>query len=407
MFRRAVEEGLLDPKRTVQIGIRGSVYDLHDLDFARDSGMRVIGIEEYFRLGWEKVVAEARAVVGEGPTYISFDVDGLDPVYAPGTGTPEIGGFSTFEAQCMLRGARGLNLVGGDVVEVAPPFDPSGNTALVGATMMFEIPVRARRIGGARQTLTREAGMDHEGYMRRAIALCEEKMAAGEGGYCATLIVRDGEVIGEGWNNVAETHDATGHCEINAIRDAGRRTGNWDLSGSVLYTTWEPCVMCAAAIWWARIERVFYGNLLSPGRRSRHRHRRARARGLDPDRAARPPLSAPARRRDLRHVQGLVGQRRAQHALILRPFGVPFPQPRLRRRSGRAIYEASATTKGGDPVSDIRKPRSAVAVNWGLSLGWGPAPDSADAIRRSRIDKEGSSQAGGPSNVWAGRRHGA
>jgi len=139
LFRRAVEEGLLDPKRTIQIGIRGSVYDLHDLDFARDSGMRVVTIEEYFDLGWEKVVAEARAVVGDGPTYISFDVDGLDPVYAPGTGTPEIGGFSTHEAQRMLRGTRGLNLVGGDVVEVAPPFDPSGNTALVGATMMFEI----------------------------------------------------------------------------------------------------------------------------------------------------------------------------------------------------------------------------------------------------------------------------
>ncbi|MDE0051242.1 MAG: nucleoside deaminase [Rhodospirillales bacterium] len=105
--------------------------------------------------------------------------------------------------------------------------------------------------------------MDHEGNMRRAIALCEEKMAAGEGGYCATIIVRDGAVIGEGWNNVAENCDATGHCEINAIRDAGRRTGNWDLSGSTLYTTWEPCIMCAAAIWWARIDRVFYGNLLS------------------------------------------------------------------------------------------------------------------------------------------------
>ena len=105
--------------------------------------------------------------------------------------------------------------------------------------------------------------MNDEAYMRRAIALCEKKMAAGEGGYCATIIVRDGEVIGEGWNNVAENHDATGHCEINAIRDAGARTGNWDLSSSVLYTTWEPCVMCAAAIWWARIDRVFYGNLLS------------------------------------------------------------------------------------------------------------------------------------------------
>ncbi len=87
----------------------------------------------------DAVIAEARRVVGDGPTYVSFDVDGLDPVYAPGTGTPEIGGFSTFEAQRMLRGLQGLDLVGGDVVEVAPPFDPSGNTALVGATVMFEI----------------------------------------------------------------------------------------------------------------------------------------------------------------------------------------------------------------------------------------------------------------------------
>jgi len=85
------------------------------------------------------VVAEARKVVGDGPTYISFDVDGLDPAYAPGTGTPEIGGITTLDAQRLLRGLRSLNLVGGDVVEVAPPFDPTGNTALVGATIMFEI----------------------------------------------------------------------------------------------------------------------------------------------------------------------------------------------------------------------------------------------------------------------------
>ncbi|MGQ0664546.1 MAG: agmatinase [Pseudomonadota bacterium] len=138
-FRRAVEEGLLDPKRTVQIGIRGSLYAEDDLDFALDSGIRVIKIEEYFRLGPERVIAEARRVVGEGPTYVSFDVDGLDPVYAPGTGTPEIGGYTTYEAQQMIRGLGGLDIVGGDVVEVSPPLDPSGNTALVGATLMFEI----------------------------------------------------------------------------------------------------------------------------------------------------------------------------------------------------------------------------------------------------------------------------
>ena len=138
-FRRAVEEGLLDPKRVVQIGIRGSLYKGDDNDWAVEQGMRVITIEEYFDLGVDKVIAEARRVVGDGPTYVSFDVDGLDPAYAPGTGTPEIGGYTPHEAQRMLRGLRGLNLVGGDVVEVSPPFDMSGNTALVGVTMMWEI----------------------------------------------------------------------------------------------------------------------------------------------------------------------------------------------------------------------------------------------------------------------------
>jgi len=138
-FRRAIEEGLLDPKRTVQIGIRGSLYTKTDYDYGKSVGIRTITIEEYFEMGVDAVIEEARRVVGDGETYISFDVDGLDPVYAPGTGTPEIGGYSTFEAQKMLRGLSGLNLIGGDVVEVAPPFDPSGNTALVGATMMFEI----------------------------------------------------------------------------------------------------------------------------------------------------------------------------------------------------------------------------------------------------------------------------
>ena len=138
-FSRAVEEGLLDPKRTIQIGIRGSLNDPDVWKFSHDSGMRVIYIDEYFEMGHRAVIDEARKIVGDGPTYISFDVDALDPVFAPGTGTPEVGGYTTFEAQMMIRGLSGLNLVGGDVVEVAPPFDPSGNTALVGATMMFEI----------------------------------------------------------------------------------------------------------------------------------------------------------------------------------------------------------------------------------------------------------------------------
>ena len=138
-FRRAVEDGLLDPKRTVQIGIRGAQNTDQGWTYSLETGMRVIFMEEFTQLGVEKVIAEARRVVGDGPTYISFDVDGLDPVYTPGTGTPEIGGMTTIEAQLLMRGLRGLNLIGGDVVEVSPPFDPSGNTALVGASIMYEI----------------------------------------------------------------------------------------------------------------------------------------------------------------------------------------------------------------------------------------------------------------------------
>ena len=138
-FRRAVEEGLLDPKRTIQIGIRGPLNTTDAWQFSHDSGMRVIYIEELYEIGVKGAIEEARRVVGDGPTYVSFDVDGLDPVYAPGTGTPEVGGFTTLEAQLMIRGLSGLNLIGGDVVEVSPPFDQTGNTALVGASIMFEI----------------------------------------------------------------------------------------------------------------------------------------------------------------------------------------------------------------------------------------------------------------------------
>ena len=138
-FRLAVEAGVLDPNRTIQIGIRGGQNFMDGIEFSQSQGMRVVFMDEFSSLGVDKVIKEARKIVGEGRTYISFDVDGLDPVYAPGTGTPEVGGITTLEAQQLLRGLKGLNLVGGDVVEVAPPFDITGNTALVGATMMFEI----------------------------------------------------------------------------------------------------------------------------------------------------------------------------------------------------------------------------------------------------------------------------
>ncbi|AZD09909.1 Arginase/agmatinase/formimionoglutamate hydrolase, arginase family [Pseudomonas chlororaphis] len=138
-FRRAVEEGLLDPRRTVQIGIRGSVYSADDEAFATETGIRVIHMEEFAEIGVAATLAEVRRVVEDGPTYVSFDVDVLDPAFAPGTGTPEIGGMTTLEAQQLIRGLRGLNLIGADVVEVSPPFDVGGATALVGATMMFEL----------------------------------------------------------------------------------------------------------------------------------------------------------------------------------------------------------------------------------------------------------------------------
>lgn len=138
-FRRAIEDGYLDPKRTVQIGIRGIKYDATDFDWAREQGVRIIEIEEFFELGVEKVMAEARRVVGNEKTYVSFDIDSIDPAFAPGTGTPEIGGFNTFQAQQMVRKLKGLNLVGADLVEVSPPFDPSGGTAWVGVSIMFEL----------------------------------------------------------------------------------------------------------------------------------------------------------------------------------------------------------------------------------------------------------------------------
>lgn len=138
-FRRAIEEGLLDPKRVVQIGIRGSVYAPDEHDWAKAQGIRIIYIEEFARRGAADVMAEARSIVGDGPAYITFDIDSIDPSMAPGTGTPEIGGFTTREAQEMLRLLTGVNIVGADVVEVAPPFDVGGMTALAGATMMFEL----------------------------------------------------------------------------------------------------------------------------------------------------------------------------------------------------------------------------------------------------------------------------
>lgn len=138
-FRNAVEEGLLDPGRMVQIGIRGTTYDSVDIDFAKANGIRIIRIEEFFARGVADVMAEARDIVGGEPAYMSYDIDFVDPSIAPGTGTPEWGGPNAFQALQVVRECQGLNIVGADLVEVSPPFDPAGGTAWLGASLMFEM----------------------------------------------------------------------------------------------------------------------------------------------------------------------------------------------------------------------------------------------------------------------------
>jgi guanidinopropionase len=138
-FKVAAEEGLLDPKRVVQIGIRGGLYQADMWRFSFESGMRVMMIEEVEERGWRGCIDEAREVVGPGPIYVSFDIDSLDPAFAPGTGTPEAGGLTMREAQGMIRRLAGLDIRGADMVEVSPPFDLGGLTALNGATVMFEL----------------------------------------------------------------------------------------------------------------------------------------------------------------------------------------------------------------------------------------------------------------------------
>ncbi len=138
-FRRAVEEGLLDPQRVVQIGIRGTAYDMEDRNFAKSVGVRVIAIEEFFERGIPDVMAEAREIAGSGPTYVSYDIDFVDPAFAPGTGTPEVGGPNSFQALQVVRELEGVNIIGADLVEVSPPFDQAGGTAWLAVSIMFEL----------------------------------------------------------------------------------------------------------------------------------------------------------------------------------------------------------------------------------------------------------------------------
>lgn len=139
-FRRAVEEGLLACDKVWQIGLRGTGYAADDFDWPRAQGFTVVQAHEVWYRSLAPLMAQVRERIGpQHPVYISFDIDGIDPSFAGGTGTPEIGGLSVPQALEIVRGCRGLNVVGGDLVEVAPPYDPSGNTALLGANLLYEM----------------------------------------------------------------------------------------------------------------------------------------------------------------------------------------------------------------------------------------------------------------------------
>lgn len=138
-FRRAVEEGLLDCQRVAQIGLRGTGYSADEFDWSTDQGFRVIPAEECWHRSLTPIMEEVRQKVGGGPVYFSFDIDGIDPAFAPGTGTAEIGGLTSVQAIELVRGMKGLDIVGCDMVEVSPPYDPFGNTSVPAANLLFEM----------------------------------------------------------------------------------------------------------------------------------------------------------------------------------------------------------------------------------------------------------------------------
>lgn len=138
-FRRAMEEGLLDGNRVVQIGLRGTGYSSEEFDWSREQGFRVVQAEECWNKSLAGLMEEVREQVAGGPVYITFDIDGIDPAYAPGTGTAEIAGLTVPQALEIIRGSRGLDIIGGDLVEVSPPYDTTGNTSLLGANLLYEM----------------------------------------------------------------------------------------------------------------------------------------------------------------------------------------------------------------------------------------------------------------------------
>jgi len=138
-FRRAIEENLIDPKKYVMLGIRGSLYHPDDVSWARDQGITVITIDDYYEMGFKKVIEKIYQVLHDVPTYLTFDIDGIDSTFAPGTGTPEVGGFNVRESQLIIRALNKINFIGADVVEVSPPFDLNNMTSNIGANIAFEI----------------------------------------------------------------------------------------------------------------------------------------------------------------------------------------------------------------------------------------------------------------------------
>ena len=138
-FRRALEEGLIDADLTFQIGLRGTGYTAEDFDWARDKGFTVVQAEELWHKSATPLIEDIRGKMGTRPVYLTFDIDSLDPAYAPGTGTPEIGGLTSVQAIELIRGCQGINLIGCDLVEVSPPYDLQGNTALLAANLIFEM----------------------------------------------------------------------------------------------------------------------------------------------------------------------------------------------------------------------------------------------------------------------------
>jgi len=138
-FRRAFDDGLLQNDKVFQIGLRGTGYSPDDFNWARKQGWTVIQAEECWGKSLKPLIDGIREKISDAPTYLTYDIDSLDPAFAPGTGTVEIGGLTTWQALELVRGCAGLNLVGGDLVEVSPPFDPSGNTALIGANLLYEM----------------------------------------------------------------------------------------------------------------------------------------------------------------------------------------------------------------------------------------------------------------------------